>query len=818
MPTRSQKAGATSYAVTALVWGISATDTLYLTERRTGAICPPGAWESMIPLAQLVLLVFDASILRQVAKMRQRPEEKHVSWHALGDIFLACAGLLAFMAVWSCIDRNYLRWNLFLDTVSARHLLIDSLIVSTGFLSATYLLGSFHPTVIALAAVSASLVFHVESEVVQGTMTAVWAAWPDLITGAVVFLGAGILWQNTPLPLGQPHAANSSSSHKTKCGGFALLAFATVVFQVWWQEPGYGQSDTIGNVISNATMASSKWMTNAKKSKSLDEAVVEYSERYGMPPPPNFDKWYAYATSVDSPIIDDFGQIYSDLLPFWGVRPALLRQRSVYLLEHPDLSFGGIVIRDGKVEVSPHIHGSHRWMMDVIKDMIEPFAKWLPDMQLAFNLDDECRVSLPHESREAYAAAGRASQARLAAKPKHRGFSLAQQPPWPTDHLKDTKENQKLWNNTSPWFQNWSKSTMFYEWVASTCPPDAPVNRFHWWNRRAECAECSAPHMAAGVVANWTLSGDLCHQPDLAYLHGFLGAPSALVGTRALLPIFSQSRLHNFADVLYPSPWNFGDKVVHDDAKDVPWHDQLNSVYWRGTASDGYATRGAWEGFLRARFVHMARSMGAFLQPPSVDARPTASAAAAAPHSARAPGGPPIAVNVSFVGPWARCDARDCALEQAAFYDPATTAAAPSAPPPPVDFQEHWRHRHLVDLDGAAFSGRFLPFLRSRALPYRAALFRTWWDERVHAWAHFVPLDVRLADLWRLVNYLGGGAVVGAPDGSGPATAERIAADGRRWAARALRKEDMRVYMFRLLLEWGRLVDDGREDLGYLSW
>lgn len=806
MPTRSQKAGATSYAVAALVWAISATDTLYLTERRTGAICPPGAWESMIPLAQLVLLVVDASILRQVATMRQRPEEKHTSWHALGDMFSACAGLLAFMAVWSCIDRNYLRWNLFLDPVSARHLLIDSLLVSVGFLAATYLLGTFHPTTIALAAVSASLVFHLESEVFKGTMTAVWAAWPDLITGAVLFLGAGILWQNAPQPLGQPQVTSSSSSYKTKCGGFALLAFATVVFQLLWQEPGHAPSDTIGNVIANATKESSQWMTNAKKSKNLDEAVVEYSERYGMPPPPNFDKWYAYATSVDSPIIDDFGQIYSDLLPFWGVRPALLRQRSVHLLEHPGLSFGGIVIQDGKVEVSPHIHGTHRWMMDVTKDMIEPFAKWLPDMQLAFNLDDECRVSLPHESREAYAAAGRASQARLAAKPKHRGFSPAQQPPWPTDYLKDTAENQKLWNKTSPWFQNWSKSAMFYEWVASTCPPDALANRLHWWNRKAECAECSAPHLAAGVVANWTLSGDLCHQPDLAYLHGFLAAPAALVGTRALLPVFSQSRLHNFADVLYPSPWNFGDKVVHDDRQDVAWEDQLNSVYWRGAASDGYATHGAWEGFLRARFVHMARSMGAFLQQASAGAHP-----AAPRHPAPAPG-PPIAVNVSFVGPWARCDTRDCELEQAAFYGRAGSATA--APPRPVDFQEHWRHRHLVDLDGAAFSGRFLPFLRSRALPYRAALFRTWWDERVHAWAHFVPLDARLADLWRLVGYLGGGA----GPGPGPAAAERIAADGRRWAARALRKDDMRVYMFRLLLEWGRLVDDGREELGYWSW
>lgn len=40
------------------------------------------------------------------------------------------------------------------------------------------------------------------------------------------------------------------------------------------------------------------------------------------------------------------------------------------------------------------------------------------------------------------------------------------------------------------------------------------------------------------------------------------------------------------------------------------------------------------------------------------------------------------------------------------------------------------------------------------------------------------------------------------------AEAEKIAEDGRKRAAQVLRKEDMEVYMFRLLLEWGRIVND----------
>ena len=44
---------------------------------------------------------------------------------------------------------------------------------------------------------------------------------------------------------------------------------------------------------------------------------------------------------------------------------------------------------------------------------------------------------------------------------------------------------------------------------------------------------------------------------------------------------------------------------------------------------------------------------------------------------------------------------------------------------------------------------------------------------------------------------------------------EAIAEAGREWAGKVARKEDMEIYLFRLLLEWGRITDDGRDDLGF---
>ena len=145
-----------------------------------------------------------------------------------------------------------------------------------------------------------------------------------------------------------------------------------------------------------------------------------------------------------------------------------------------------------------------------------------------------------------------------------------------------------------------------------------------------------------------------------------------------------------------------------------------------------------------------------------------------------------------------------------------------------------------MDLDGAGFSGRFLPFLRSRSLPFKAAVFREWWDGRVGAWVHFVPVDGRLGGgFWGSLAYFmgvggdeGGGGKgkgeVGGEEGTGTGMergggrgrgrikeGEAIAERGREWAGRVLRKEDMEIYFFRLLLEWGRLTDERRDEIGF---
>lgn len=44
---------------------------------------------------------------------------------------------------------------------------------------------------------------------------------------------------------------------------------------------------------------------------------------------------------------------------------------------------------------------------------------------------------------------------------------------------------------------------------------------------------------------------------------------------------------------------------------------------------------------------------------------------------------------------------------------------------------------------------------------------------------------------------------------------KKLANQARDWAATVLRKQDIEIYMYRLMLEYGRLLDDDRDVIGY---
>lgn len=183
---------------------------------------------------------------------------------------------------------------------------------------------------------------------------------------------------------------------------------------------------------------------------------------------------------------------------------------------------------------------------------------------------------------------------------------------------------------------------------------------------------------------------------------------------------------------------------------------------------------------------------------------------------------------------------------------------------PTVDASSNFDHKFLPDIDGTSYSGRFWAFLNSKSLPFKSTIYDEWSDGRITPWYHFVPLTVGLSDLYEVMQWAVGfdpsdyslealgieawayastyfgnakrqaqqaekfrGEGVGgtAPSSSEEpraiaghdAAAASIAQQGSDWAKRVLRRDDMDIYLYRVVLEVARASADDRNDMGFVD-
>lgn len=321
--------------------------------------------------------------------------------------------------------------------------------------------------------------------------------------------------------------------------------------------------------------------------------------------------------------------------------------------------------------------------------------------------------------------------------------------------------------------------------------------------------------MRDGYVANYTLGADVCHQPDLQALHGIFVQPLTASSTKVLFPMFGGSKLAVNNEILLPAPmyWSAEERFTGAEGADIPWSEKQDAVIWRGVATGGRNTEHNWRAFQRHRFVAMnnatqlAQAEAPGAEPPLNFGLPPARYGLASQRAGRL---------ADWVGSWADVRFTDlfCGYEglfgvHCNYTDPYYEVA------PGMPMAEQFRRKYLPDVDGNSFSGRYLGFLRSTSLPVKAALWREWHDSRLVAWKHFVPMDTRFGDWYGIMEYFLGDRERGVRGHD--EVAEKIAMAGREWAAKALRKEDMQVYVLRLLLEYARVSDERRETMGWVG-
>lgn len=504
------------------------------------------------------------------------------------------------------------------------------------------------------------------------------------------------------------------------------------------------------------------------QSQSLDQAVKEYRRRYKIPPPPQFDKWYEFAKEKRVEFIDEYDTIYHSLLPFWAVQPSTIRGRAREALGF-DNALLGLLIRDGRIISAA---GGSEWQQKSTTGMINTFVKYLPDMDLPFNIHDEPRVTVPHDDLSRLVA--RAKEKMMPAAFKNQAPTNLWSPR-PADVDDGTRFNEFKTTRFNKFAHQptWTHSRV-------SCSPESPSRGLE---EKMEDDLTSFSFSELGFISNKTAFSDICLSPSLRERFGFFNRPNAYDIVHDLFPVFSQSKISSYQDIVYPSPWYWSEKVAYQEGQDYAWEKKQDQMYWRGSTTGGFSRNGGWRHQHRQLLVEQINALG------TAKILENHNSSAGAEWKAREVQRPDYKdlfnVKFSHIG---QCDPEDCNA-QTEFFEVVK----------PAKQHDAWGYKYLLDMDGNAFSGRFYAFLKSKSLIYKMALFREWHEEWLRPWVHYIPLSLRGEEYVESVRYF-------KEEEGGKMEGEKIANQGRDWAGRVLRNEDLEVWLFRLLIELGSLA------------
>lgn len=561
--------------------------------------------------------------------------------------------------------------------------------------------------------------------------------------------------------------------------------------------------------------ADQKWREYAtSRSTTFRQTVEKYRRKYGRHPPPGFKEWYKYARKKNVFNIDDFDQIMDDLRPFWAVEPKTIRKYAAHMWENEGDGISGLHIRNKKVAKLTF----QNWRSETFKTLIEKFSEYLPDMDIAMNRLDQPRLVVPWEDLQTLLA----KEYDTRSLPPEAIDSFTTEQTLLADlKLKDPADDKS--ERLDPeWFGRPGKQYM--DIASLACPPESPART------NLSIAEADAMYKSAygGLVTNFNLSSDLCTMgPAVQNLHGFLYSSSSVIASKKLLPVFGECKVNVNNDILFPANmyWMHDERYDYSEKEDVPWKEKKDSMIWRGVTSGGVQIPENWSTMHRQRLVQLlngtymaleGKEVTVLTQPPTADDKLRQNVTYENFHRFQ----PSLFANehtdVGFVQAWG-CIPADCP-----FYKDVFSLKQK------VSLSSQFKSKYLIDIDGHSFSGRWRAFLESKSLGFKATIFREWHDSRLFAWRHFVPTDQRYDDLYSLLTYFigygkpgperfpeddyaNGDVYIPAHDDE----AKRLAEQGREWANKVLRREDIEVYTFRLLLEYARIIDDNRDKIGY---
>lgn len=589
-------------------------------------------------------------------------------------------------------------------------------------------------------------------------------------------------------------------------------------------------------VLPLVTNARTSWQKKVKsQSSTFDRATKTYRARYGMAPPPGFDKWFAFATQgKNHTLVDEYDQLMADLKPYRSLSPQEIRRRTAELAQVPGISI--VSIRNGVAQVHSK---STKWAPALaFQQMIGTFVRDLPDMDIAVNEKPEGRVLPKIQKRVSMADYGLDGTNEPA---------INMSDPMITPHIR----------NFSP---EWRHDGSIWESYRRSCPPESAARRLVETvrsaetngalvvqgrsNSKSEMTRRKQSPQAWPTTREMTFSADLdasfdiCDTPSLHALHSAFFSDQRSIDY--LYPVFSPSKPSGYADILIPSHhyWNPSSEFTYEwemqrgrtkTPSDLNWEIKKPTAYWRGKVTRGADTpAGHGASFQKQRLVKMANQGS--METPRV----------LVGFDSKTAGLDSISAPVGIVNKVTSDIAMACdpSLGECSYFRSLGYRVEPPAP-----LSDAWKHKFVLDIDEIGFSPRFLALMESKSAVIKSSIQREFWRGWVQPWKHFIPLSSSYSELYNLQTFFTGlppslsgvrgnktipttqlsrpspiPALPENEDGTefnSDRVLREIAEAGSQWKKEHLRKEDMECYVYRLMIEWANLVaplDEVREE------